>query len=140
MYSDIFWHLAASTDPTSTPPTISPGTTMTVGTSTTTSLTDNISPAIQNWTYLNMWLYGLSMISSLWTAVHICINYRPRADRDILLIDSWVTTFSQIGILITLGSSISDKPSGYLCTLAEFGAVVSYGCPIFSFLSMSYVG
>ena len=138
MYSDIFWYLEASTDPTSTPTTISLSTTTMVGT--TTSLTDNISPAIQNWTYLNMWLYGLSMISSLWTAVHICINYRPRADRDILLIDSWVTTFSQIGILITLGSSISDKPSGYLCTLAEFGAVVSYGCPIFSFLSMSYVG
>ena len=140
MYSDIFKHLEASTDPTSMPTTISPGTTMTVGTSTTISLTDSVSPTIQNWTYLLMWLYGLSMISNLWTAVHICINYRPRADRDILLVDSWVTTFSQIGIIIMLGSSISEKPSGHLCTMANFGAVVSFACPIFSLLFMSYAG
>ena len=112
----------------------------TVGASNDTTVTA-ITPGIQNYTQLLIVLYIFASHVNLVTLVDISNSYLPRATTDIILIDAWVSTVSIVlGVVIVLGSSISETPNGYVCTFANFATLVSFGCPILSCLFLAYCG
>ena len=110
----------------------------TVGTSIDTTVTA-ITTGIQNYTQFLIVLYIFASHINLVTLVDISNNYQPRATTDIIFIDAWVTTVSLVpGLVLVLSSSISETPSGYVCTIASFAAMVSLRCPILSCLFLAY--
>ena len=112
----------------------------TVGNSSDTTVTV-ITPGIQNYTQLLIVLYIFASHINLVTLVDISNSYRPRAITDIIYIDALVSTVSIVlGDVLILGSSISETPNNYVCTFANFAAIVSFGCPILSCLFLAYSG
>ena len=63
----------------------------------------------------------------------------PIAALDITMTDSRVSYASSIGIMIMLGGTISDHPSGILCTIGTIGALLIYTNCLLSCAFVAYV-
>ena len=97
---------------------------------------------IERWTWGLLILYLVAIGINLRTVLKIRkINFNPPiAPIDVVYVDCGVSTAFLLGFVAVLWSSIADHPNPYLCSLANFGAMVSFGWPIVSGLFLAYLG
>ena len=97
---------------------------------------------IERWTWALLILYLVAIGINLGTVLKIRkINFNPPiAPIDVVYVDCGVSTLFLFGLVAMLWSSTTDHPNPYLCTMANFGVMVSFGWPIVSSLFLAYLG